>query len=130
MARPLYTGLVPELKCGLSTFKVAAVRSLPSHSEIVPSSVEKMNAAPSKLEAFELNTMPVGVAAEVSPVGEGILTTIGSRFPAGPYSVETPELLSEIQIRLGDPKAMPHGLISFLSWMGAACLKPSRRNSW
>src|SRR5256885_2579042 len=85
---------------------MAWVRSTPGlQPEMVPSSVEKMNAATPEAVPLDtvkpvppLNTMPLGV--EMVPAGEpagaGTVTTSGVIAPAPLYSVDRPVPLSEI----------------------------------
>src|SRR4051812_29775509 len=89
MASPLYTAPAPRPDS--SAARIACVPfTVGDQPEMVPSSVEKMNAEVPvfpplvtwKLPALPLKTTPVGAAVPVLPVGGGIVTVSGTLVPA------------------------------------------------
>src|SRR3954454_19143782 len=99
----------------LGTMACTGATAPANRAAIVPSSVEKMNRAPPKLDV-PLKTRPVGAEGD-GPVGFGIVTTkgapTGNGWPAPLYSVETPVPLSDTHHGLVGVRVNPQGLTRF-----------------
>src|SRR5579863_8907761 len=92
------------------------------HSEIVPSSVTKINLPPA-------NTVPVGLPGPV-PLAGGMVTTSGTAVPVPSYKVETPFPLSETHQGVVEPRDSPQGLTRFASVKVAGTNPSETRLVW